>query len=46
MKNETTIMAALKTAVGPDQFHENPDKLSEYTQGGAFVAGQTPLCVV
>ncbi len=46
MKNETTIMAALKTAVGPDQFHENPDKLSEYAGGGAFVAGQTPLCAV
>ena len=46
MKNETTIRVALKTAVGPDQFHENPDKLSEYAGGGAFVAGQTPLFAV
>ena len=46
MKNGTTIKAAFKIAVGPDQFYENPDKLSEYEHGGAFVAGQTPLCMV
>ncbi|MEW6078459.1 MAG: FAD-binding oxidoreductase [Thermodesulfobacteriota bacterium] len=46
MKNGMQIKTALKIAVGPDRFHENPDKLSEYAHGGAFVAGQTPLCAV
>ncbi|MFZ5563195.1 MAG: FAD-binding oxidoreductase [Thermodesulfobacteriota bacterium] len=46
MKNEMTIKAAFKIAVGPEQFYENPDKLSEYEHDGAFVAGQTPLCMV
>jgi FAD/FMN-containing dehydrogenase len=46
MKNGTNIKSAFKIAVGPDHFHENPDKLSEYAHGGAFVSGHPPLCAV
>ncbi len=46
MSNGAKIKAAFKTAVGPDHFYENPDKLSQYAGSGAFVAGQTPLCIV
>lgn len=46
MKNETKIKAAFKTAVGPDHFHENPEDLSGYVHGSAFVVGEKPVCAV